>query len=145
MEFFTVAEFSTRDPVHAFIVYSEWEREVINHPAFQRFRRIRQLGLTEFIYPGATHTRFEHALGTMHVATKMFDAIVRKQKPYLINDRLYEEAGLQRDRQIVRFAALLHDIGHSPFSHSGETLFPVDKDGQFRHEDYSAGIIRKVL
>ena len=76
-------EYSVRDPVHGFVVYDDWERQVIDHPAFQRLRRIRQLGLTDFVYPGATHTRFEHSLGTMHVATQMFDAIVNRQGAYL--------------------------------------------------------------
>lgn len=65
-----------RDPVYGFITLNEWEKKIIEHPAFQRLRRIRQLGLTDMLYPGAMHTRFEHSLGVMHLATKMFDAIV---------------------------------------------------------------------
>ena len=139
--------FQIRDPVHGFIEYDEWERGVINHPAFQRLRRIRQLALADFVYPGATHTRFEHALGTMHVATKMYDAIVARQRHYLESKRGYDQAGLERDRRVVRFAALLHDIGHSPFSHSSENLFPLNDgdDRRYQHEDYSASIIRKIL
>ena len=142
-----MAIFQVRDPVHGFIEYDDWEREVINHPAFQRLRRIRQLALADFVYPGATHTRFEHGLGTLHVATKMYDAIVAKQKHYLESQRGYDQAGLERDRRVVRFAALLHDIGHSPFSHSSENLFPFnEKDNrQYQHEDYSASIIRTIL
>ena len=137
--------FEVRDPVHGFIYYDDWEREIINHPAFQRLRRIRQLALTEFVYPGATHTRFSHALGTMDVATRMFDAIVERQQDYLRHERDYDEAGIRRDRQIVRLAALLHDVGHSPFSHSGEGLFPhsADSGRRYHHEDYSASIIEK--
>ena len=142
-----MAVYQVRDPVHGFIEYDEWEREVINHPAFQRLRRIRQLALADFVYPGATHTRFEHALGTMHVATKMYDAIVVRQRYYLESERGYDQAGLGRDRRVVRFAALLHDIGHSPFSHSSENLFPFNEDdkGRYQHEDYSASIIRTIL
>ena len=66
-----MAIFQVRDSVHGYIEYDDWEREVIDHPALQRLRRIRQLALADFVYPGATHTRFELALGTMHVATKM--------------------------------------------------------------------------
>ena len=140
-------DFYIRDPVHGFIEYDDWEREIINHPAFQRLRRIRQLGLADFVYPGAAHTRFEHALGTMHVATKMYDSIVARQEHYLERERGYVQAGLERDRRIVRFAALLHDIGHSPFSHSGEKLFPFGpkENRQYQHEDYSASIIRTIL
>ena len=136
-----------RDPVHGFIEYDDWEQEVLNHSAFQRLRRIRQLALTELVYPGATHTRFAHALGTMHVATRMFDAIVERQRQYLLNDRHYDDAGISRDRQIVRLAALLHDVGHSPFSHSGEALFPVntESDRRYHHEEYSANIIESVF
>lgn len=139
--------FQVRDPVHGFIEYDEWEREVINHPAFQRLRRIRQLALADFVYPGATHTRFEHALGTMHVATRMYDAIVARQRHYLDSQRGYDQAGLERDRRVVRFAALLHDIGHSPFSHSSENLFPFNEEDnrRYQHEDYSASIIRTIL
>ena len=104
---------NVRDPVHGFIPYDDWELGIINHPAFQRLRRIRQLALTDFVYPGATHTRFEHALGTMHVATQMFDSIVLRQENYLKTQRGYDDSGLRRDRQIVKLAALLHDIGHS--------------------------------
>ena len=142
-----MANFQVRDPVHGFIEYDDWEREVINHPVFQRLRRIRQLALADFVYPGATHTRFEHALGTMHVATRMYDAIVTRQRPYLMSERGYDQAGLDRDRRVVRFAALLHDIGHSPFSHSSENLFPYNQDNDrlYQHEDYSANIIRIIL
>ena len=139
--------FYIRDPVHGFIEYDDWEREIINHPAFQRLRRIRQLALADFVYPGATHTRFEHGLGTMHVATRMYDSIVARHKHYLESERGYVQAGLERDRRVVRFAALLHDIGHSPFSHSGENLFPFNaaENRQYQHEDYSANIIRTIL
>ena len=142
-----MAIFQVRDPVHGFIEYDDWEMEVINHPAFQRLRRIRQLALADFVYPGATHTRFEHELGTMYVATKMYDAIVARQRHYLESKRGYDQAGLERDRRVVRFAALLHDIGHSPFSHSSENLFPVSKEDnrRYQHEDYSASIIRTIL
>ena len=139
--------YQIRDPVHGFIEYDDWEREVINHAAFQRLRRIRQLALADFVYPGATHSRFEHALGTMHVATKMYDAVVIRQRSYLVNERGYQQAGLDRDRRVVRFAALLHDIGHSPFSHSSENLFPFNQEDnrRYQHEDYSASVIRTIL
>ena len=142
-----MAGFQVRDPVHGFIKYDDWERDVINHPAFQRLRRIRQLALADFVYPGAAHTRFEHALGTMYVATKMYDAIVSRQRHYLESERGYDQAGLERDRRVVRFAALLHDVGHSPFSHSSERLFPSSEEDkrQYQHEDYSSSIIRTVL
>lgn len=138
---------SVRDPVHGFIAFNDWERTIIDHPAFQRLRRIRQLALSELVYPGSNHTRFAHALGTMDVATRMFDSIVSKQWDYLRNIRKYDEAGIRRDRQIVRLAALLHDVGHSPFSHSGEALFPLNPltGRKHHHEEYSSRIIETAF
>ena len=112
-----------RDPVHGFIQVNDWERDVINHSAFQRLRRIKQLAWTDMVYPGATHTRFEHSLGVMHVATQLFDALTRRQ-PELFKELDYETTG--KPRQLVRLAALLHDIGHAPFSHAAEELFPIN-------------------
>jgi len=141
--------YEIRDPVYGFIKFNDWEKDIINHPAFQRLRRIRQLGLTDLIYPGAMHTRFEHSLGVMHLATKMYDAIVEKEenKKILKEYLHYDDAGLKRDRQIVRLAALLHDIGHPPFSHASEELFPVNPQTKkrFKHEDYTVAIIKGPL
>ncbi len=73
-------KYEIRCPVHGFIPIDDWEREIINHRAFQRLRRIRQLAWTDQVYPGTMHTRFEHSIGVMHVATQLYDAIVRKSK-----------------------------------------------------------------
>ncbi|MHC9541027.1 MAG: hypothetical protein AB9903_16120 [Vulcanimicrobiota bacterium] len=70
--------FEIRDPIHGLIAFDEREREIINHHYFQRLRRIAQLAWTHMVYPGAMHTRFEHSLGVMHLATRMFDAITGK-------------------------------------------------------------------
>jgi len=141
--------FKTRDPAYGFIEFNEWEKNIINHPAFQRLRRIRQLGLTDMVYPGAMHTRFEHSLGVMHLATKMYDSIIKKDyNKRILKDKLsYDESGFMRDRQIVRLAALLHDIGHAPFSHAAEDLMPLnEKTGKiYRHEDYTVAIIKNKL
>lgn len=135
-----------RDPIHGFIELDEWERAIVNHPIFQRLRRIRQLGLTDMVYPGATHSRFEHSLGVMHVATKMFDAIVNRRRDFLKVTYKYDDVGLARDRRIVRLAALLHDVGHAPFSHTGEDLMPEIESGkQYTHEHYSAAIVASLL
>lgn len=95
-----------RCPVHGFIEVSDWERSVIDHPAFQRLRRIRQLGWTDYVYPGGTHTRFEHSLGVMHVATRMYDAISKRSESLLQSRLAYDDVGRKRDRQLIRFAAL---------------------------------------
>lgn len=137
-----------RCPVHGFVTLSDWEREIISQPDYQRLRRIRQLAWTDQVYPGAMHTRFEHSLGVMHVATEMFDEIVKSSREVLERELKFDQAGLDRDRILVRLTALLHDVGHSPFSHAAEQLFPFrSHDGQerFEHEEYSAAIIREKL
>ena len=98
------------DPVYGFItIPSELIFAIIDHPYFQRLRRIRQLGLTDFVYPGALHTRFHHALGAMHLMSITLDNLRNKGND--ISDQEYEAALI---------AILLHDIGHGPFSHALE-------------------------
>ncbi|GMQ26841.1 HD domain-containing protein [Algoriphagus sp. oki45] len=98
------------DPVYGFItIPSELIFAIIDHPYFQRLRRIRQLGLTDFVYPGALHTRFHHALGAMHLMSITLDNL--RLKGTEISDEEYEAALI---------AILLHDIGHGPFSHALE-------------------------
>ncbi|MCZ6520817.1 MAG: HD domain-containing protein [Bacteroidetes bacterium] len=98
------------DPVYGFItIPSELILSLIDHPFFQRLRRIRQLGLSDFVYPGALHTRFHHALGAMHLMSLVLDNLRGRDIP--ISDQEYEAS---------QIAILLHDIGHGPFSHSLE-------------------------
>ena len=98
------------DPVYGFItIQSELIYDIINEPVFQRLRRIKQLGLTEYIYPGAHHTRFHHALGAMHLMGEALNNL--RQKGHHVWDLEFEAACL---------AILLHDIGHGPFSHALE-------------------------
>lgn len=98
------------DPVYGFItIPSELIFTIIDHPYFQRLRRIRQLGLTDFVYPGALHTRFHHAIGAMHLMSITLDNL--RIKGTDISDTEYEAALI---------AILLHDIGHGPFSHALE-------------------------
>lgn len=91
------------------------------------------------------HTRFEHSLGVVHVATKMFDALTENSKEFLRSELNFTDDALRRDRMLVRLAALLHDVGQSPFSHASEELFLKIDEEQLGHEDYSAEIIRRVL
>lgn len=85
--------FEIRCPVHGFVAFNDWERQIISQPAFQRLRRIRQLAWTDQIYSGAMHTRFEHSLGVMHTATLLYDSIVRNAKDVLSKELGYDEAG----------------------------------------------------
>ena len=139
--------YEVRDPIHGFIRLNQIEWDVINHPDFQRLRRIRQLAWTDMVYPGAMHTRFEHSLGVMHVAAQLFDALKRRSREILRSEYDYSDEGLARQRLIIRLAALLHDLGHSPFSHAAEEIFPINPDDrkQYSHEDYSAAILRHGL
>lgn len=137
--------YEVRDPIHGFVSLNEWERDIINHPVFQRLRRIRQLSLTDMVYPGAMHTRFEHSLGVMHVATRMFDRICEKRSDFLGSELQFDEAGLRRDRALVRLACLLHDVGHAPFSHAAEGLMDSGEGRTYKHENYSAAAVSFLM
>ncbi|HAN17843.1 MAG: phosphohydrolase [Bacteroidetes bacterium GWC2_33_15] len=111
------------DPVYGFInIPSEIVFDIIEHKYFQRLRRIKQLGLTEFVYPGAVHTRFQHTLGAIHLLNSAINGL--KAKGHEITE-VEEEA--------VTLALLLHDIGHGPFSHTLEKVILED----YSHEQLS--------
>ena len=93
------------DPIHDFVRVNQNELEIIDTPIFQRLRRIKQLSGAHLIYPGAQHTRFEHSLGVMHIASMACQTLL--EKSIIPLDQI----------QNLRFAGLLHDIGHGPFSH----------------------------
>jgi HD superfamily phosphohydrolase len=103
------------DPVYGFIrIRSELIFDIIEHPWFQRLRHINQLGLTSLVYPGAQHTRFQHALGSLHLMGRVLDTL--RLKGVTVSDEEFEAASI---------AVLLHDIGHGPLSHAlEETLLP---------------------
>lgn len=131
-----------RDPVHGFIRVSTRERKVIDSAVVQRLRHVHQLSLSYLIYPGATHRRFEHSLGVMELAGRVFDVITAAEN--LTDDvrelvpEVMDEDSVRYGRTIVRLAALLHDIGHLPFSHGAEhALLP---DG-FSHETLTRMLI----
>ncbi|MGP8071090.1 MAG: HD domain-containing protein [Candidatus Bathyarchaeia archaeon] len=114
-----------KDPLYGYIRLTEIERNVIDTLAVQRLRRIRQLAGAEFVYPAANHTRFEHVLGTMYLA-----GVVSENLPVHLTIE---------ERQKIRLAALLHDVGHAPFSHLFEPLL-LKYMGR-NHEDMSKWII----
>lgn len=131
-----------RDPIHNFIHYNTEERKAIDSRPIQRLRYIHQLALTYLVYPGATHKRFEHSLGVMELASRVYDVVtdpnnilydsIRNIVPKSAFELLYW-------RRTLRIAALFHDAGHLPFSHAAEKeLLPHG----WNHEKITAEIIR---
>lgn len=118
------------DPVHGFIkLATGFIFDLLEHPYVQRLRRIKQLGLTSLVYPGATHTRFQHALGAYHLMNQAIDNI--RQKNFEITEKEAEAASA---------AILLHDIGHGPFSHALEqTIIP-----EIKHEELSLILMHRL-
>jgi HD superfamily phosphohydrolase len=108
---------SIRDPIHGFIRADGLEKALIDSRPLQRLRSIRQLGFANLVFPGAEHSRFSHVLGAMHLAGRVYDALAMRSDGLLDPDRR------SRERRLVRVAALVHDLGHAPFSHSAEELF----------------------
>lgn len=121
-----------RDPVHDWIVLPEAEWRAIDTPVFQRLRGIRQLAMTYLVYPGAMHTRYEHSLGVRHVAGRLC-AQLKKNSPELFSEEQQEP---------VLHAALLHDLGHGPFSHVSEQVVDQISGVQGAHETISVALIR---
>lgn len=117
------------DPIHNFIRVYETELKIIDSPIFQRLRRIRQLSGAHLTYPSAQHSRFEHSLGVMHIAGQA--AIALKEKGLLNSDQI----------QNIRLAALLHDVGHGPFSHLFEEV--LQEKRKISHEEMGKKIILK--
>jgi len=129
-----------RDPIHGFIFMSEAELKIVNSAPFQRLRHIRQLATTYLVYHGAEHTRFGHSLGVMHLTSRVFDSVTSKTPNLFSDDSLENDLRTAWYRQILRLIALAHDLGHAPFSHAGEGLFP---DG-LEHEHYTRKIIEET-
>ena len=122
------------DSIHGFIYFNEWENQLIDSAAFQRLHYIRQLGCAYLVYPGAVHSRFEHSFGVMKLATEIFDKL--KEKETLFSDI----TDLAYWRQMLRFAALVHDLGHLAFSHSAEKALL----GNGGHEKWTLAIMRSA-
>lgn len=121
-----------RDPIHVFIKLDSEERKVLDSRPFQRLRYITQLALTYLVYPGATHKRFEHSLGVMELAGRVYDTITHPNNLCYDSVRaLVPPKGDFKDvywRRVLRMAALCHDLGHLPFSHGAEELLPEGWD-----------------
>lgn len=117
-----------KDPVHGYVYITEVEKEIIDSYPVQRLRRLRQLAGAEYVYPGANHTRFEHSVGVMYLAGKV------TENPNI--SRLLDD----EEVELLRLAALLHDVGHGPFSHIFEHLL-VKELGK-THEDMTVWIVQ---
>ena len=113
-----------KDPIYGYVAITELEKTVIDTRVVQRLRRLRQLAGAEFVYPGANHTRFEHSVGAMHLAGLMGERI----------------SGKDEEIQAFRLAALLHDVGHGPFSHIFEHIL---SRANRTHEDITTWLIQK--
>lgn len=134
------ASWAVRDAIHGDVTLPSWARTVVDHPRFQRLRHIRQNGLLYLIYPGATHTRFEHSIGAAHLASCWFERLVEpppvsrmyampcgRELRFCETERLLKivtknEKSLKKWNGVFVAAALLHDVGHGPLSHTLEQL-----------------------
>jgi HD superfamily phosphohydrolase len=122
-----------RDPVHDWIALPEEEWRAVDTPVYQRLRRIHQLAMTYLVYPGTTHTRFEHSLGVRHVAGRIVEQLAKRSP-----DIFPEE-----QQRAVLHAALLHDVGHGPFSHVSEQVLDELSGAEDVHEKISVALARR--
>jgi HD superfamily phosphohydrolase len=131
-----------RDPSHSFIRVDTAERRVVNTAPFQRLRHIHQLAMTYWVYPGATHRRFEHSLGVMDLADRVYSVVTAPENVHPdAKDVVYPQGSREHLywRCAIRMAALCHDIGHLPFSHAAEQeLLPEG----WNHERLTIDLIR---
>ncbi len=130
------------DAIHGFIRFDEAERELINSYPFQRLRYIHQLGISFLVYPGASHTRFEHSLGVMELATRIFKTLMRSVRPDIFNF-IPREGSSEYFYwlKVLRLAALCHDLGYLPFSHVAEReLLP-----KLGHVEWTLKILKSNL
>ncbi|MCK5688506.1 HD domain-containing protein [Myxococcota bacterium] len=136
---------SIQDPVHGTIEVTPAEIKLIDSMAFQRLRHIKQLGFTELAFPGATHSRYTHSLGAMHMATRIAERV--------LGELNLGKEDFTRLRETVRLAMLFHDLGHAPMSHVSEQVMPQvsalkidewgvgDSNRQASHEDYTVKLL----
>ncbi|WP_449461612.1 HD domain-containing protein [Tardisphaera miroshnichenkoae] len=122
-------QYEIRDPIYGYVTFDDDDKKLIDTPEVQRLHRILQLAAAYVAYPGATHTRFEHSIGTMHVATMIAESL--------------KSDGLAVDNvKKIRFSGLLHDLGHGPFSHSFE--YALKRKKNLNHEEITAELIKRT-
>jgi HD superfamily phosphohydrolase len=122
------------DPIHKYIPITDLEKKLIDTEFFQRLRKIRQLAGAHLVYPSAQHTRFEHSIGAMHLAGLAAESLLNKG--YIT---------CKEDVESLRIAALLHDIGHGPFSHLFEEVLREKKSNKINHEIIGKRIIKETI
>ncbi|KMZ96777.1 HD superfamily phosphohydrolase protein [Plasmodium vivax] len=132
------------DKIHQFIEFDNWTfKNIIDNPFFQRLRNLSQLGVCQFVYPGATHTRFEHSLGVGYLSAKYFAHLCNRYNlsPY--------SGELNKMLRCVQIAGLCHDLGHGPFSHTFESFFmnykKEETDHKWNHASMSLKIVEHVI
>ena len=144
-----------RDSIHGAILIEPYELKILDSPYFQRLRQIKQMGFSENSFPSASHNRYVHSLGALNAASQVFDRIFTPTTPQKGLLSTLPRESLQRWKAVVRLAALLHDIGHGPLSHTTEVAMPALKDLQLpetlmqargsqkkaTHEDYTLKMI----
>lgn len=134
------------DPIHGTIMLHPLLVKVINTPQFQRLRYLKQLGTVNFVYPGASHNRFEHCIGTAYLAGEFCRILKRNHEL----DNKSDGGGIElnitdRDILCVEMAGLCHDLGHGPFSHMFDNRFLQEYDRDWKHEDQSCKMMRHLL
>jgi uncharacterized protein len=129
-----------RDALYGFVYLNLAEWDIINSPAFQRLRDVKQLAMGHMVYPGAVHSRFEHSIGCVYQADRILGQLRENSRDVLQSEFRITDENYERARQLLRLAALLHDVGHPPFSHTGEDLLPK----RLTHEDMTAKVIRET-
>lgn len=122
------------DPIHKYIPITDLEKKLIDTEFFQRLRKIRQLAGAHLVYPSAQHTRFEHSIGAMHLAGLAAESLLNKG--YIT---------CKEDVESLRIAALLHDIGHGPFSHLFEEVLREKESNKINHEIIGKRIIKETI
>jgi len=143
-EYFATTK-KTLDPIHGFVNFDADIWNFVDTPEFQRLRDIKQLGGVYYVFPSATHTRFEHCLGTGHLAQKLIKSLYKHQATVVAEFDSAEYAG--KIKKNVTLAGLLHDLGHGPFSHlfDGKIIPKVAPGSQWSHEQGSSMLLKKLV
>lgn len=123
------------DAIHGTVHYPSYVQPIVDTPEFQRLRNLKQLGTSANVFPCATHTRFEHCLGVAHLASTLLDTLERNSRVQVSDIH----------RKCVTLAALLHDIGHGPFSHMWEDFVHRGSDKTWTHEQSSCEMARQLF